>query len=606
MVRSLLATAFLLIAPLFTWGFSLQTTSNYKEQALTKNLDKSAAWLKLGHYRKGLSGRYHSPIQGNYFISANGSKDPKAELLATIDLLFTEGTAKEQCRYLARTAWLKSELGISAADLLECPERVQWKKQLGVTEAYIVFAASDLSSAPSSFGHTFLRLHNPKNTGQLDLLDYGINYAAFTGSDGGALYALKGIFGYYPGVYSMLPYHQKIQEYSNLEGRDLWEYKLKLSPQQVDLMLDHLLELEGSYAPYYFADENCSSQMLELIEAVSPETNLTEQFRDFVIPLDSLKAISNAGLLENEKLRTSLQTEWRSRYANLNFSERFALRSVLVNKNDSSESYQGLAKKEKAETLEAALSYLSIQEYRDQKEYGDERYRLSVARAKLGAITDPVQITPPKSPLLSPPTAAFYLGYGKDDYQDYYQFKFRRGFHDLLSDDSGLAPFSQLNFFTFDVRYKPELNNWDLHEFVLLSILSTSPWTQLEKPNSWSVEVGTTPKLSPYVNGGIGASFDFPILKATRWSLLAVSENSDLASTAKPYLGANSMFMMKWVDTFRTLFQTKYLYSTSEGRFVWNNYLAGSKSYGKVEFRAEYSNKDELESWGLSIVLPAP
>ncbi|WP_413585985.1 DUF4105 domain-containing protein [Bdellovibrio sp. HCB274] len=604
MVRSLLVTAFLLIAPLFTWGFSLQSTANYKEQALAKNLDNSSAWLKLGHYRKSLSGNYHSPIRGNFFIAPDGAWDPRAELLATIDLLFTEGTAKEQCRYLARTSWLKSELSISETDLAACPERVQWKQQLGVTEAYIVFAASDLSSAPSSFGHTFLRMHNPKNTGQLDLLDYGINYAANTGSDGGALYALKGVFGYYPGVYSMLPYHQKIQEYSNLEGRDLWEYKLDLTPQQVELMIDHLLELEGSYAPYYFADENCSSQMLELIEAVSPDSNLTGQFHDFVIPLDSLKALSNAGLLVNEKLRTSLQTEWRARYAGLNFSERFALSSILTNKTETGEAYQKLEKKEKAEALEAALSYLSIREYRDQKEYNEEKYRLSVSRAKLGAITDPVKITPPKSPLLSPPTAAFYLGYGKDDYLDYYQFKFRRGFHDLLSDDSGLAPFSQLNFFTFDVRYKPELNNWDLHEFVLLSILSTSPWTQLEKPSSWAIEVGTTPKLSPYVNGGIGASFDFPILKATRWTVLAASENYDLAEEARPYLGVNSLFMMKWVDSFRTLFQTKYLYSTSQGKFVWNNYVAGSFSYEKVEFRTEYSNKDELESWGLSVVLP--
>lgn len=595
-----------MIAPLITWGFSLQDISSFKQQALTKNLDQSNAWLKLNHYRKSFTGKYSSPIRGDFFISANGATDPKAELLATIDLLLDTKTSPAQCRYLARTSWLKKSLNIDSDLLEKCPDRTQWKARLGATEAYLIFAASDLSSAPSSFGHTFLRLHNPKNTGQLDLLDYGINYAANTGTEDGALYALKGLFGFYPGTYSMLPYHQKIQEYSNLEGRDLWEYKLKLSPDQVELMIDHLIELDKAYAPYYFTDENCSSQILELIEAVSPETDLTSKFHDFVIPLDTVKVLNSMGLLESAKLRTSLQTEWRARYAQLGFSERIALSSVLTTKSDQSESYLNLTKKEKAETLEAALSYLSIREYRDGKQYDDDRYKLSVSRAKLGAITDPVTITPPKSPLLSPPTAAFYLGYGENDKNEYYQFKFRRGFHDLLSDDSGLAPFSQLNFLTFDVRYTSTKQNWDLYQFVLLSGISTSPWSQLEKPISWMVEVGTEPNLNPYVNGGIGASFDFPLMKATRWSLFAMSENSYLTDIPQPYLGLNSMFMMKWFDSFRTLFQSENLYSTVKGHFQWNHRLAGSFSLGNTELRLEAERKDTVDKWGVSLVLPAP
>jgi hypothetical protein len=606
MVRSFLVSIFLMMAPLITWGFSLQDISSFKQQALTKNLEQSNAWLKLGHYRKSFTGKYSSPIRGEFFIAPNGATDPKAELLATIDFLLDAKTSISQCQYLARTSWLKSVLNISSDQLEKCSERVAWKARLGATEAYLVFAASDLSSAPSSFGHTFLRLHNPKNTGQLDLLDYGINYAANTGTEDGALYALKGLFGFYPGTYSMLPYHQKILEYSNLEGRDLWEYKLKLSPAQVEFMIDHLIELDKAQAPYYFTDENCSSQMLELIEVTSPDTDLISHFHDFVIPLDTVKLLNSKGMLADTKLRTSLQTEWRARYAQLDFSERAALHSVLTTKSDKDQSYLNLSKKEKAETLEAALSYLSIREYRDGKQYDEDRYRLSISRAKLGAITDPVTITPPKSPLLSPATAAFYLGYGKNDGNDYYQFKFRRGFHDLLSDDSGLAPFSQLNFLTFDVRYGPITQNWDLYQFVLLSGISTSPWTQLEKPVSWMVEVGTEPKLNPYVNGGIGASFDFPLMKATRWSLFAMSENSYLLNIPQPYLGARSMFMMKWADSFRTLFQSEYLYSTVEGRFQWNHRLAGSLSVGTAELRLEGERKDTTDQWGISVVLPAP
>ena len=163
-------------------------------------------------------------------------------------MLFT--AKKSQCRYLARTSWLKKELSVYPEDLQPCLERDSWKELLGAKEIYLIFAASDLSSAASSFGHTFLRLHNPKNTGKLDLLDYGVNYAAVTGEESGALYAIKGLFGSYPGTFSMQPYHQKIREYTNLEGRDLWEYRLHLTPEEVTFIIDHLLELEGSWAPY--------------------------------------------------------------------------------------------------------------------------------------------------------------------------------------------------------------------------------------------------------------------------------------------------------------------------------------------------------------------
>ncbi|MBO9667678.1 MAG: DUF4105 domain-containing protein, partial [Bdellovibrio sp.] len=354
--------------------------------------------------------------------------------------------------------------------------------------------------------------------------------------------------------------------------------------------------------PYYFSDDNCSSQILELIEVAEPRAQLTNHFHDFVIPLDTVKVLNQEGLLSKEQVRTSLQTEWRTRYGNLNLSQRSALKEVLQNKAADSDKYAQLPKKKKAEALEAAMSYLAIKEYRDHKEYKSEKYDLAVARARLGSLTDPVEIVLPKSPLLSPPTTAFYLGYGQIDEVDFYQFKFRRGFHDLLSDDSGLAPFSQLNFFSFDLRYHPTLQNWDLYEFVLLSILSTSPWTQLEKPMTWMIDIGTSPKFLPYVNGGIGTSFDLPLAQATRWSWLAVSKNTDLTEIAKPYLGVETLFMTKWTEHFRSVIKADYLYSTNEGRSLGIGGLAMAYDHGKIEYRLEAERRDTENRWMLSVV----
>lgn len=600
MVRNFVFCLFL-IAPLFTWGFSLDKVSEYQKQIIEREMWNDPQWIRLGHYRKTWLGEFKSPLLGNFFLSSQGSVSPREELLKTIEVLFSseESAKKYQCHYLARTSWLKDALKIDVQDIVACPERDAWKKQLGATELFLVFASSDLNSAGSSFGHTFLRLHNPKNIKQLELLDYGINYAAMTGPDGGALYALKGLFGFYPGNYSMLPYYQKMREYTNLEGRNLWEYRLNLSSSEVSFLIDHLLELEGSYADYYFLSDNCSQQILELIEVAKPHLDLSSQFHDATIPLDTVKTLNDHWLLSDEKLRLSLQTEWRARYAGLNLAQKKALKKIVRHQDTSS--LASLDVKEKAETLEASISYLAVKEYREEKEYKNEKYALSVARARLGPQTSPVQIPQPRSPLSSPNSVAWYLGYGQFDHEDFYRFKFRRAFHDLLSDDSGLSPFSHLEILSFDFRYFSENQNLDLYEAVLLKSFSTAPVTTLDTPVSWRVEVGTMPKLMPYFNLAAGFSFDFSFLEATRISLLGVSENLNLTEVAQPHLGPEILLMTK-TPGMRALVGTKYLYNTSEGRGFFENKAGVSFDVLNFELRLEGRVRDDVPEFTASVI----
>lgn len=604
MVLKLFTLILLFIAPLHSWGFSLQRLTEYKNQALKEKLAYSNQWLRLGHYRKSSFGSYYSPIQGHFFISAKGSKDPEAELLATLDTLFSESSEENQaqCRYLARTSWLKETLHIHPEDLVTCSKQEQWKNQLGAKVAYLVFAASDLSSAASSFGHTFLRLHNPLNKGKLDLLDYGVNYAAATGKEGGALYALKGLFGYYPGSYSMLPYHQKIREYTNLEGRDLWEYKLRLTPSEVEMIVNHLLELDDSYAPYYFSDDNCSKQILELIEVAKPDLDLSSSFADFVIPLDTVKLLEKKWLLENESTRPSLHSEWTTRYSHLSSSEQIATRDIIQTRQLNRSSFTGLDNRSKALSIEASLSYLAMTEYRDQKDLKNEKYVLSVARSQLGSITEPIQIAQSKSPLSSLDSRAASIGYGKIDNADFYSFKWRRGFHDLLSDDSGLAPFSQLNFLSLDLQYRPTRQNWDLQQMTLLNIISTYPWSQLENPISWKVDVGTQPKFAPYVSGGIGASFDLPLRHSARWANFLISENAHLTERASSNWGLESFVVNVWSDNIRSLLDVKFLYSPIHSKSITDFSAGVSYSIHKIEYRFEAENRDQEDSWKISII----
>ena len=244
----------------FSWGFYLSETTAlqkniYLQKAVDKKLWLSKAWLRLGHYEETFLG-YESRFQPALFMDKQGSVSPEKELRTTLNAFFSESaelTQKykrhPQCQFLARRRWLAAELNFKSEDLRPCEEREQWKKKLNTHSVSLIFAASDLSNPASSFGHTFLKLVNPENAKNKDLIDYGVNYAANADSSEGVFYALKGLMGFYGGVFTMLPYHQKIREYINIEGRDIWEYPLNLSPSEVDFLVDHLLELENSSSP---------------------------------------------------------------------------------------------------------------------------------------------------------------------------------------------------------------------------------------------------------------------------------------------------------------------------------------------------------------------
>jgi hypothetical protein len=593
-----LVLIFSFLAPVFAWGLSLESITTLQNQAVDKKLSQDPQWLRLGHYRKHFFGGYESPFRGNLFISPTGFADPEQELRATLQAFFTD--KEKQCQFLARTTWIKKHFAVPVEEYSTCEKQQAWKKQLGAEEIYIVFAASDLSSAGSSFGHTFLRAHNPKNTKQLELLDYGINYAAVTGTDDGASFALKGLFGFYPGSYSMLPFHQKMREYTNLEGRNLWEYKIKLNAAEVEMVINHLLELDGSWAHYYFLDDNCSRQILELIEIVKPDLDLTSRFVEGTIPLDTVKALASENLLEGEDLRLSLQAEWSDSYAHLDRQQKKVLKQIT--KKKSLEGLPALSPKEQAETLEASMRYIAIQDYRDQKDSKDEKYQLQVARAKLGAQTEAPKIEIPKSPLTSASSRALYAGYGKFDDQEFYRFKIRLAFHDLLSDDRGISTFSHLEVLSADFRYFSSEESLNLYQFVLLKMLSTAPINELDTPISWKVDLGTQPKLAPYLDGGLGLSYDLDFLERTRISGFVISENYHLLETAQPYLGLEAVLMTKaW--TSRNVFNAKYLLRTTTGKYIWDLGAGISFDIGKSkELRLEFRSRDDIPEALVSIL----
>jgi hypothetical protein len=459
-----------------------------------------------------------------------------------------------QCKYLARREFLSRSLGIAEQELETCEFSADWIRRLGAQKVSLIFASSFMNSAGSSFGHTFLKLNNPKNEGALELTDYGINFAAKTSDTEGALYALKGLFGYFPGAFSMLPFHQMMKDYINLEGRDLWEYHLNLTPIEVRRLLYAVLELEGHYFDYYFLDDNCSFQIMKLLEIAKPELQLLGEDEFFVIPLDTVKRLRRSpGLITGEELRPSLQSQFRARLLEMPRSSLYKIKEIRSDKLDELN----------IDELELSQYYLALKQVDDSsvdywRKAQDQVSRARARRSEKSSFnTEKLQLNQ-RLPENSPDSTSFGVGVFEKGSLRGTEISWRFAFHDLLENDAGAAKWSELEVLNFRFRRESSSQISYLEEGRIISMLSTSPVNVLFQPVSWGVMAGAFQNgkdlshLSPLIQGKAGNSLDL-YSSDLRWCLFAkgsVQEDPDLRVGAG--IGAETFFLVQMGSRMRT------------------------------------------------------
>ncbi|OGV74007.1 MAG: hypothetical protein A3K19_22640 [Lentisphaerae bacterium RIFOXYB12_FULL_65_16] len=213
-------------------------------------------------------------------------------------------------RWTARFEWMKEKLAIDTARLpvQACAEFEAVYADIKPRSVVLVFPSAFLNSPASMFGHTLL---NVRSWHKSELLNQAITYSAFAQDTNGVLFAVKGICGLYPGYYSVLPYYRKVQEYNDINRRDIWEYDLNLTEPEVRRLMLHTWELRDIYSDYYFFTENCANNLLYLLDAARPGQHLAEQTRPWIIPLDTVRIIRDAGLITEVHYRPSKATRIR-------------------------------------------------------------------------------------------------------------------------------------------------------------------------------------------------------------------------------------------------------------------------------------------------------
>ena len=521
-------------------------------------------WISLGHYETGKLGGWRSYVDdGTFFLAADGATHPEAELRATLNALYAPASLGEQhaqCVFPARSRWLREQLQLTDLPQPTCNELHTWYNDIAPHSAALIFPAAYLNSPSSMFGHTLLRIDQADvDSSGSPMLSYALNFGAFIeGADNSMLYAWKGLMGGYPGLFALVPYREKMAEYTRLENRDLWEYRVNLTPEETGRMVEHVWELKQIRFDYFFFDENCSYRLLELLQVARPGLQLTDQFQLTAIPTDTVRAVKDAGMVKQIDYRPSRERELRKSAEPLDEHEQdWVLRIAADTAQLQEPAYLTLPVTRQALITDTAFRLLRYQANGQERDPAMAERSFKLLQTIHNNPPPPLVVERPGLPEDGHDSRTWQLGAGSRGDRAFGEYGLRMAYHDLEDNLYGFPMGAQIEILQMKLR-QYEGNDWQLQQLDFASIRSLTPRSQLLQPLSWQVrggfervpgnsaEADAKATLVSHISGGAGASWqlgeDWFGDELLGFSLLTgrLEHNNDFAQLAAPAAGFDS------------------------------------------------------------------
>ena len=473
--------------------------------ARTHHLAADPEWLHLLHYQTSVFGSTSSEVtRGDFFLSPRGNVDPELELVATLaaflaPVLRGEENTHAMCRFPARRVWLEHELHFLERDqVVRCPELDAALVTLAPTGVSLVYATTYLGNPASAFGHAFLHLTTragdaaPRVSEERDDADRGIEYRALTDTKNPLLYAFEGIAGRFPGRVELPPYNEIARRYTGEQGRDLWEYELAFSEDEVTFLMLHIWELKTARIDYFYLTRNCAFEIAALLETAAPRLDLVHDLKALVIPLDVVRVISGVpGLVRGVGYRPSLETRLHTRLAALTNAEQLWVRRLL---RDSVTPWPtSMAKERRALVLDAAIFELAAHSSKDLESLSmNEAKRTWLAlMARREADVPEVLVTEDwqKRPDLGHGPMRVTAGTGLTSQygNSFGSIGYRLALHDLTDPSEGWLELAQVVLLDAKIRFAWSTRSLTVDTLTFADLLSLSPMAPAEPRISFRI-----------------------------------------------------------------------------------------------------------------------
>lgn len=446
--------------------------------------ETASQWMQMMQYQK-LGAGFKSKIKpSEFFISPSGATNPQAELQATL-LLFEKvlpaSNQHPQCVYPARYSVLKKAFQL--APPVFCQDIFDWKSKYQMSYASFFYAGPYMSSPSSVFGHTFLLLGSAKTEAYSQLT---FNFAADIPDDVSAFnYAYKGITGGFSGVISILPYYQRLYQYTDMENRDLWEYRLNLTPAEVELLANYIWEIKSQVNfDYYFFDENCASILLWILKAIKPQIDIATSNGVYVLPSEVTQVAARESLVGQVVYHPALLKRLNSKLNQMSITEKAGFQKARG--GETIKPFEGTQL-----LLEALQDHLNIERHRLRGELPPELKPLEreVLLQRSQIQKPPLEFNSAETPL-KPDTAhpPVQIQFGSAFRKSFTSttFSLRPGVHGLLDFSAGYLPNSSVKILELQLQ-AIENKRLQLQKLTILELANFSPIGFYQSPLSWEV-----------------------------------------------------------------------------------------------------------------------
>lgn len=313
---------FLLI--LFANFLSFANSSKVIEKALDEKVYNSYIWKSLIHSRNG-----KPSIKDKNFLLSTNNFSLKNELILNIQSIYTD--IEYKCKFPARYNWLTNKypnLRIKN-NSFQCKKFNEYLTKTNASSLDLIFVSENIKNPSSMMGHIFFKIngfYNRKKRSNAVSFFTEINHLNIP------LLAYESIIKGMPGYFILRPYEKQISSYINNEERNIWEYRLNLSKEQLTLIYYHLWELKDINLTYFFTGFNCAT-IIEDILSISSESFYDDKINLFITPKNLVNKANKHRLLNNSKLIPSLEWNLYMLNENMDDNEMILLINYMKNYN---------------------------------------------------------------------------------------------------------------------------------------------------------------------------------------------------------------------------------------------------------------------------------
>lgn len=511
---SLFCRCFVLFFCAVTLSYANEPNQNINEIAL------HSVWKQLLHTEQTAVSLNHDAR--TFYLAKNGFNDPRAELEATIRA-FSQ-TPKSQCQFPARKRFIEKHLPTLNFPEVACPKYQEYLDAFSTHSASLIFASGYLGNPASMFGHVFLKFNGESAEGLLDnTFSYG---AKVPDNENKLVYITKGILGGYQGKFSNQQYHHHHLTYSETELRDMWEYKLALSQDDIQFLLAHLWELENATMTYYFFEQNCAYQLAKLLSLVFDEPLIAPN-KVWVMPFDLVVMMQrhqgSRPMFSEVIYHGSRQQTLYDRWQQLTNKEQQTLLLILENApEDTQRQLAALGDASAIRVIDTLYDYFAFIEQKEDDltdiQQAQKRQAM-IKRFAMAPVKPNWKSVDRRPPHEAQDTTRIGLGlYDTPSGDVAGELNFRANYYDLLTLNAGRIPYSELTTFNLRLRYLED-EGLAVKEFTpvrIINLNASESGLPLDSNWAWKLAVGYREQANnctrcgaAYIDSFIGKSWAF-------------------------------------------------------------------------------------------------